>query len=879
MATNFLKYTSLTYDSILQQITDKFNSDSRFANFRQSAIASLMAEIFAGVADLVNYNLERRSEETFLDTAKLKSSVILLSRMLGYVMQRPIPASATLKIKLKGDFSSIISTTDKLQIPLQSSFSYGGYKFILKKTLIINLSSYVDAMILDGAAYESDYITVDQNNDTIDIIQGEIKEKVIEGSTNPLIGSTFQVYKIDDTEFSNMYGSEDYDNPVTRIWIGDNKSTDNEYTIDRVSLINNTVVEAFSDQENIKVVVVRSAINEGVELLFGNGRYASDGVNYTTSGGAITSYDNLYVQYLATKGFKANQSGVVDKKVTYSGKVYTNTGKDITNKVDFYFATNIVGGADVESLESIKYNSPGIFASFSRCVTKEDYQNYLKSLTSPISIKNAIAFGEAEELNADTSRDAVIRLFNVVLFSVLGHLYQVNTSPYYYYTKENGLDNNVLDSNFNIDDISYWNYFNVFVKGDTESLTANSQIVRQLKEYTTSAFQYKIYGHEIDDTTGAYYSTNYGENLTLYISYTTDDSSYNTSLSADTSITVDVRSLSSKSNDTDAMETLASLIQTKLLLVADTRGSNATENTHYNQTAFPNVTVTYDSTDKNLTIAFGQDSPCYIYEFTSATGASDIGLRILSGTSAVGPAAILVSLTNNLSQNIISVVDKLNKRSQVTVRHVYISPIIHRCLISNISNTSNIVIRSLYDLNTERNNIENAIYKWANTNINFNTEIYLSNIIELIEQFPSVVYANIKLEADYPTPVSTSAFYITGDNKWVNNGFGNIGHRIITYDDIDNLINNNLIPITSTITQRIFFNNFANALYNKLKSRGENYATFVDTINFNNLISDINKDWLYNIRNSLIDNKGNITNYSLSQEIVQLKSNLNLSYE
>ncbi|MDD5650581.1 MAG: hypothetical protein PHF86_09230 [Candidatus Nanoarchaeia archaeon] len=793
--------------------------------------------------------------------------------MLGYVMQRPIPASATLKIKLKGDFSSIISTTDKLQIPLQSSFSYGGYKFILKKTLIINLSSYVDAMILDGAAYESDYITVDQNNDAIDIIQGEIKEKVIEGSTNPLIGSTFQVYKIDDTEFSNMYGSEDYDNPVTRIWIGDNKSTDNEYTIDRRSLINWEVIEAFSDQENIKVAVVRSSINEGVELLFGNGRYASDGVNYTTSGGAITSYDNLYVQYLATKGFKANQSGVVDKKVTYSGKVYTNTGKDITNKVDFYFATNIVGGADVESLESIKYNSPGIFASFSRCVTKEDYQNYLKSLTSPISIKNAIAFGEAEELNADTSRDAVIRLFNVVLFSVLGHLYQVNTSPYYYYTKENGLDNNVLDSNFNIDDISYWNYFNVFVKGDTESLTANSQIVRQLKEYTTSAFQYKIYGHEIDDTTGAYYSTNYGENLTLYISYTTDDSSYNTSLSADTSITVDVRSLSSKSNDTDAMETLASLIQTKLLLVADTRGSNATENTHYNQTAFPNVTVTYDSTDKNLTIAFGQDSPCYIYEFTSATGASDIGLRILSGTSAVGPDAVLVSLTNNLSQNIITVVDKLDTRAQITVKNLYLSPIIHRMKIFGT-----VKINSLYDTETERTNFYDAIYKWADTNADFNSSLFLSTCIELIEQFPSVVYANVNFEADYPTPVSTSTFYVTGNNKWVNNGFSNAAQRSLVYQTIDDYILNNLESRINSITQRIYFNEFAKVLYNDLKGRGGNYAIFVDTINFNNLISDINKDWLQHIRRNLIDSDGNITAYSINNEIVQLICDLTIEY-
>ena len=89
-----------------------------FDNFRESAIAQTLVEIFAGTVDVVNYYLDRRAEECFFDTARLRSSAIMLSRSLGYDVTRPIPATATLKIKLKGDLDGVItSPEDIIQIP------------------------------------------------------------------------------------------------------------------------------------------------------------------------------------------------------------------------------------------------------------------------------------------------------------------------------------------------------------------------------------------------------------------------------------------------------------------------------------------------------------------------------------------------------------------------------------------------------------------------------------------------------------------------------------------------------------------------------------------------------------------------------------------
>jgi len=73
---NFLNYTGLTYKDIVDAINTKLSQDRSFDNFRESAFAQIMLEIFAGTADLTNYLLERRAEESFFTTAKLQSSVI-----------------------------------------------------------------------------------------------------------------------------------------------------------------------------------------------------------------------------------------------------------------------------------------------------------------------------------------------------------------------------------------------------------------------------------------------------------------------------------------------------------------------------------------------------------------------------------------------------------------------------------------------------------------------------------------------------------------------------------------------------------------------------------------------------------------------------------
>jgi hypothetical protein len=59
---NFINYTGLTYDDIKSDIRSRLAEDSRFDNFRESALYSVITEIFAATTDFTNYYIERSFE-------------------------------------------------------------------------------------------------------------------------------------------------------------------------------------------------------------------------------------------------------------------------------------------------------------------------------------------------------------------------------------------------------------------------------------------------------------------------------------------------------------------------------------------------------------------------------------------------------------------------------------------------------------------------------------------------------------------------------------------------------------------------------------------------------------------------------------------------
>jgi hypothetical protein len=103
--------------------------------------------------------------------------------------------------------------------------------------------------------------------------------------------------------------------------------------------------------------------------------------------------------------------------------------------------------------------------------------------------------------------------------------------------------------------------------------------------------------------------------------------------------------------------------------------------------------------------------------------------------------------SNNELEDVGIVYSKLKNRSQVTVKNVYIKPIIKDLKIDGY-----IYLNSLADRIKADGKIRDALYSYLDENADFDVNVYVSNLIELIESFPEVHHADIRL-------VSNDEFY------------------------------------------------------------------------------------------------------------------------
>jgi uncharacterized phage protein gp47/JayE len=926
---NFLDYTGLTYEDILGAVNRKLSSDSTFDNFRESAIAQMVVEIFAGIADLNNYYIERTAEEGFWDTAKLKSSLILLSRHLAYDIKRPIPSQTRIKVTITGNFSSAIySVGNVIQIPQYSNFDIDGENFLILKQFNYSLTS---DDLDKGDSYSKDiiYNEVSEGEDSnIRILQGERKVIKVSGELNSNVNQVFQKYKINDKTFSNLYGSQDLVGPVTEIGIGNSIYTAfpngvSDWTIDRKTLLNPESIETYDFTSNTnlakKVCLIRTSLDEGVDVLFGDDKYASKGLKQTT--------DNLYVKYLSTNGAKSNRNGVIGKNATILSSI-TLRAVNITDKVKFTLLSNITMGSDIESNDSIRVSAPAIFRTLDRLVTKQDYIDFLEALSSPIDVRNAIAWGEQEEIRDSklyygSHNVAIKKLFNVILFSVVGSLYNIRTDLSEFSVKTNLSDENaVLDSDFKEDEIRSQSYFNIFtINGDD----GGNVVEEVMNQNIASQGDDELVKYQIING-GGERSTNYYD----WKTYRSTDPSNPTII-----YYTDIEGVTSF--NADGVSAVNIVVSANLVNSFDALATSITNDIN-SKHIFPSDFICYwDDTVNNFSFKLSMTSGSkYIVDMFDGGGvSSEVSLGLWRGSGIYN----IISYTNDnisYSEKITEVINVLNSRSMITSKAVYISPI-----IQNFELTGNVYIDSLVDKDTIKTKIKNKIYSWLDDKSDFGTEIYLSNIIELIENFPTVKRADIKINPVSCARIDGVPNFISGLNSDFSINYSltdeeknrsvywqayteygaEQAYQIsrIFEDEVRNFITNELDNLSNfkenvtvdsvyyvgviynndrfnnKVNERLFFSNLAKPIYERLRLLSVDYY---QSSLFYVAISNIHKDLLYPIRYNMLDSQGNIAKeyetftvanknlrkfirggYSLGNEIVKLNLNFQVTYK
>lgn len=342
------------FQDLVKNIEDRLKEKQGWGDSFESSVGETLIDISAEAADILSYMLERRSQENFLNTARLDSSVYAKASEQGYKPKRTIAPQGVVEVTLTDDngAAKLVASGGLVVIEERTPLTFEGENFItLSKT------------------------EFDENDDPptkqIDVIQG-VQETI-----------TFDL--TDDQNF-NQFGYVLIENFRD---IAENSiivtSSNNVYK-DVTELPLNESAGSLSflpgSGEKGRVYDLRFS-HDGMRIQFGNGVFG------------VSPTGTLEVSFVRTKGKEV--------RIPSTGNEFNfnfSTLFDNVNPPNQYntLATNIepiTGGADSESPNEIRTNAPLTFITNNRAVSVEGYTFWAKN-SDLGNIVDAKAFGEKE---------------------------------------------------------------------------------------------------------------------------------------------------------------------------------------------------------------------------------------------------------------------------------------------------------------------------------------------------------------------------------------------------------------------------------------------------------------------------------------------------
>lgn len=276
---NELNYVNYDFDDLVTQLQNRLKEQSTWKDTYRSSTGQMLIELFAAVGNLILYSIERRAEESYLGTAKNRSSIINLTRLVGYSFKRRVSASGTLRF-------TITPTTKIVFIPKYTSCSTAGnIKYVTTE----------DATIVPGQSY------VD-----VSAIQGEA---VILSYTST--GLANQEYKIEDTTAEN---------------------THLEIAVDGATW---TLVDSFIDSVSTSThYIERNELDDTVTVLFGNDVFGK-------SPAVSTVISINYIKSLGISGGVYSTGLITTLNSTIYNEDSTAVSTTVTNTTNFVGGADI----------------------------------------------------------------------------------------------------------------------------------------------------------------------------------------------------------------------------------------------------------------------------------------------------------------------------------------------------------------------------------------------------------------------------------------------------------------------------------------------------------------------------------------------------------
>ena len=330
MAQHRLDISELDFENIKSSLKRFLSNQTQFKDydFEGSSMAVLL-DLLAYNTHYLAYNANFVANEMFMDTAQLRSSVASLAKLVGYTPNSARAPIADLKLVINDGTGSIIT------IPAGTKFSSS----------------------IDGLTYT--FVTVgDHVVQPVDGVYTAQSLNVYEGTY------VSYNYTFDSTDIDQRFliPSDRADSTTIKVAVTNSASDATTVTYTRATSI--TELDGTS-----KVYFLQEAEDGQYEIYFGDG----------VIGKKLEDGNIISISYVVTNKTEANGA----TSFSLSGSISGFT--DVTITVN----SSAQGGAEPESLQSIKTSSANFYASQDRAVTVEDYKTKTKQLYANVQSVSA----------------------------------------------------------------------------------------------------------------------------------------------------------------------------------------------------------------------------------------------------------------------------------------------------------------------------------------------------------------------------------------------------------------------------------------------------------------------------------------------------------
>lgn len=324
-----LRIAELDYDQILANLVEFMKADPTFSDYDFSGSGlNLIARVLAYVTFYNNYYLSAAVNESFMDTAQLRSSVVSHARMLGYQAHGVLSATYDANVTMIMDNSNAATVTlpKNTKFELQSNTAYTFYS-IDDTTLTQNASNLTyytasNVRLVEGSPATYQFV-VDTQNPT---------QRFIIPNAN--------------VDFAHL-----------SVTVKDSATSNSSTTYYEAS---NLVLASNTDP----IYILQETYNGYPELKFGNG----------IVGRALQDKNVVTVNYYISRGADGNNiRGPFRIASTIAGMTRGVTDTPDANTVPSG------GGAAAEDIEQVRFLAPIVYGAQNRCVTTDDYKALILS--------------------------------------------------------------------------------------------------------------------------------------------------------------------------------------------------------------------------------------------------------------------------------------------------------------------------------------------------------------------------------------------------------------------------------------------------------------------------------------------------------------------